>query len=843
MFSQQLAEWIDSGYAAAIEFLHTHAEGRFVSKVQQAVDSCTGDVQLVMKYYFGAMPYSDLTDTDYDLLKKYAEHTVFLRNEVPWCKNIPEKTFLLDVAAYRINNEKVMECRRLFFDELYDRVKDMSMKDAVLEANYWCAEHATYHLADSRTASALTVYRSGFGRCGEESVFTVTVLRSIGIPARQVYAPLWAHCDDNHAWVEVMCDGEWYFLGACEPEEVLNKGWFTGPASRALLMHAKYFTTLPMEEADFTEGFVHYVNRVSMYACNDLFTVKVVDGDGKPMPGVTVHFELLNSAIFGNIATKITDEEGKVTIQFGFGSVRIHLVKDGAWMEKDIHTSEKEVELVFAGTTRPDGEWKEFQLHAPDFRVIHPGLTTPEQKQRNKERGAEAGKLRMQRISSWYDEKKAAPYPELDKRLRECGANFDELIRFLSRDENPYRVKLLQTLTFKDMYDLEADVLEEHLQSAMAFEGQFEEEIFVKFLLNPRVENEELSKYRSFILTWFSADEKKDFIENPKRIYEYIKNNIEYDETKDFERLRVSPKGALLQQYADPVSRKVLFCAICRTLGIPARVNHLRREVEYYCDGQFVTIAEMETPTTSASLTLEFEPGIDWGYFRDWTLTTEKDGLFRPLGLFRQPVEDGKMNLTLTEAVYRLEITTRMPSGDQFVREMTFELKDGETKTIALSKYRPKMEELLIDREISSVEAVAAKNSDGTVYRVEELAKGTRQMVLWLDPGKEPTQHVLNELLDSRERCRKLGERITVLVQDADACEEQVLSKVWAKIPEMNYMMPVNWEASESTAQQLNLPLYTYPIVYVREANGHIIYADCGYNVGSVDLMLKLMEE
>ena len=46
----------------------------------------------------------------------------------------------------------------------------MSLKDAILEVNYWCAENGTYHSSDSRTASALTVYKTGLGRCGEVSV-------------------------------------------------------------------------------------------------------------------------------------------------------------------------------------------------------------------------------------------------------------------------------------------------------------------------------------------------------------------------------------------------------------------------------------------------------------------------------------------------------------------------------------------------------------------------------------------------------------------------------------------------------------------------------------------------
>ena len=81
--------------------------------------------------------------------------------------------------------------------------------------------------------SALAVLRAGFGRCGEESMFAVNVLRACGFAARQVYVPRWAHCDDNHAWVEVRCGGAWHFLGACEPEAVLDRGWFNSAAGRA----------------------------------------------------------------------------------------------------------------------------------------------------------------------------------------------------------------------------------------------------------------------------------------------------------------------------------------------------------------------------------------------------------------------------------------------------------------------------------------------------------------------------------------------------------------------------------------------------------------------------------
>ena len=119
-----------------------------------------------------------------------------------------------------------------------------------MEINYWCAEIGTYQSTDDRTASPAAFYRAGKGRCGEESTFAVTAFRSVGIPARQVYTPRWAHCDDNHAWIEVWTgDGEgegWHFLGACEPEEILDKGWFTNASSRAMLVHTMTFSDFPV---------------------------------------------------------------------------------------------------------------------------------------------------------------------------------------------------------------------------------------------------------------------------------------------------------------------------------------------------------------------------------------------------------------------------------------------------------------------------------------------------------------------------------------------------------------------------------------------------------------------
>lgn len=143
------------------------------------------------------------------------------------------------------------------------------------------------------------------GRCGEESTFTVAALRAVGIPARQVYTPRWAHTDDNHAWVEAWADGKWYFLGACEPEPVLNLGWFNAPASRAMLMHTRAFGDYngPEEVMLRTNNFTE-INLIDNYGSTGKIAFRVVTPQGKAVADAKVDFKIYNYAEYYTAASK-----------------------------------------------------------------------------------------------------------------------------------------------------------------------------------------------------------------------------------------------------------------------------------------------------------------------------------------------------------------------------------------------------------------------------------------------------------------------------------------------------------------------------------------------------------
>ncbi|WP_304944632.1 transglutaminase-like domain-containing protein, partial [Vallitalea guaymasensis] len=324
LFSNELKKTIDADFEEVLKLIEYKKQ-----EIQRGLDQCNEIEQYCIKFLYTCMPLSDMANYSFDLYLSYVRHGLFLKENMPWGEKIPANIFLKYVMFYRINNENIEDCRRTFYNNLIDRIKDKDMSEAVIEVNYWCLEQATYQTTDERTASPLTVLRSAYGRCGEESTFTVTALRSVGIPARQVYVPRWSHCDDNHAWVEVWCNGKWNYLGACEPEPSLNIGWFTAAASRAMLINSRIFTSMNNVNQIVDEELISkndkaaLVNSIENYADTKKLVVKILDSNNEPMDKVKVRFEVLNYSEFYPVATVITNNDGIAGVTLGLGDIYI----------------------------------------------------------------------------------------------------------------------------------------------------------------------------------------------------------------------------------------------------------------------------------------------------------------------------------------------------------------------------------------------------------------------------------------------------------------------------------------------------------------------------------------
>lgn len=830
-------------------------------EILEQLERCNDAQKVCMKFLYGTMPISDIENYDFSLFLSYVDHALFLRENTPWCKDIPEDIFFNHVLYYRINTEDIVDCRRAFYDLCWPRLveagKTGSMKEAALELNYWCFENATYRQTDDRTANPLTVLRCAYGRCGEESTFATTAFRSVGIPTRQIYTPRWPHCDDNHAWIEVWCDGDWHYLGACEPEEVLDKGWFTAAASRAMIIHSRMFSDYVENEEIVThEGLTTICNELKRYADTQTFSVKVVD-NGKPVEGVSVRIELLNYSEFFPISTLVSDANGEASITLGLGDLHIHAVKDGKFVTRLVD-SRKEPSVVIDFSAATDSqtenlEGEEYDVVPPKDNMKFAVRLTDEQKATQQRKFDAAAALLHKKEGNFYTEDAAAAKAiELGfngecadyvaKALFDAKGNADEVENFLNnaRDnsEKLLRAKLLNVLTVKDKTDLCADVLEQHILQTPA-QPELSEEIFVPYVLSPRISREKLTAWRAPLSASFSEEQKQTFANDPEALWNWICDNIRSNDEREYSTLIASPDRILRVGYGTYHSMKVLFVAVCRTLGVAARINPETHAVQFYRDGSFHNV-EKANKAKTLPFTLVSGDDTQWVYFQNWSIGILRDGIYNTLDLSGREWKDGKVQLDLAPGAYRLLTAKRMPNGSLFTKEYRFTVAENGLNSLTIRLRDTKISDMLENMDILPF---SLKDKDGGKIEAEKLTEGKANILFWLEEGKEPTEHILNELIEHHERYNAVDAQLVFIIRSDEAKKNHTLARALELLPKVTICYDDFRDNVSSIARRMYVDPDKLPLIVVTRPGLNGIFATSGYNVGMGDLLLKILAD
>ena len=896
-------------------YAETHFENRkkyfapILSEIEAGLSLCSEEEALLIKFFYGTMPLRDAGEYPFEIFLSYVRHGLWLRKTMDWCKRLPEDLFVHDVLYYRINSEDISDCRSFFYEQLKDRIAGLDEYQAAVEINYWCVEHATYEMADDRTAGPMTMYRSGKGRCGEESTFTVTALRSVGLAARQVYTPRWAHCDDNHAWVEVWVNGEWHFLGACEPEEKLDRGWFTGPAGQALLIHSRTFGDYAAgkrEEVIGRDGAVVCHNVTASYTKTRKLRIQVRKQDNTPAAHAQVSVEILNMAEYFPAAVLETDEQGETSIRLGLGDIRLQARSEGKFVERYCNLAEDGVGAADADCAvtlvLKDSEagmkdalsgvsacgWHFAKLCAPKEVVVRESVLSEEEVSHGTRRLADAVKLREERFDQ-LTRHAIAVHPEEEERMRVAGENAEELTAFLEKDDNPDRKKLLDSLTKKDNKDLRAEVLEDHLS---AKRGSWSEDIHVQDLLCPRIWLEEIGAYRSYICSVLTAQEQEAFASNPELIWNYVNQNITDIPEEEYDTLCASPIGCLKLKMGSAVSRTILFIAICRSLNIPARLDKSLMLPEYWADGAF-HVPVSRAQASKGTLLLRNIPGKEWIYAQHWTLGRLEKDHFVTMNHAGLVFEKETLELLLPVGIYRLIAVKRLLNGDQEAAELLFAIEKGKQTELYMPDFEKTdgvmpWEKNSVPDESQSCRKLQNKNNslreeiqscllrdillqraDGTLCSLEKLVSGKCSILAFLEIGAEPTEHVLNEVLalekSAKGNSKGIGCQLLFVLRQEKDLQHKTLQEVLTLDAgsEIEILYDISGGASDAnaaprtatgdtasgtlcgwqeTAKRMRLA-EKLPVLAAVRPDGTGIYGSCGYHVGSVELMVRILKE
>ncbi|MDR1380754.1 MAG: transglutaminase-like domain-containing protein [Tannerella sp.] len=821
-----------------------------------------------LEFLYAYMPVGDIADYGGDFYLRNVRASFETREEMPWGKDIPEMIFRHFVLPVRVNSENLDESRTVFYGELKERVRNLSLYDAVLEVNHWCHEKVIYTPSDGRTSSPLASVRSAYGRCGEESTFTVAALRSVGIPARQVYTPRWAHTDDNHAWVEAWVDGKWYFMGACEPEPALNLGWFNAPASRGMLMHTKVFGYYDgAEDVMERTGCYTEINVIDHYAPTALANVTVRDVAGAPVEGALVEFKLYNYAEFYSVAQKTTDRDGRCSLSAGKGDMLVWATKDGRFGYHKISFGKDDHLTVVLDKSPGDTATLEFDITPPVEGGI-PVEVTGEQRKENEKRLREEDAVRNRYVSTFYTKEKAlAAVGKYPAEMREKAAgilvksrgNHAQIEKFLSDVPDgmmSVALSLLDAVSNKDLRDTPAEIFADHFYHTpiKSESAPCPPALFYKYVLNPRVSNELLTPYKKFFAENMDISTAENARKNPQVLVDWVKENIIVRDSLNPQRIPVMPAGVWKARTADTHSRNIFFVALARSLSIPARIEPVAKKVQYY-DGKWVdvnfdadgrTVSErgyvaatynpiksLENPKYSTHFTLSklrpdarlqtlnFDSGsqTDMGGGDTWT------------ELLRRP-------LAIDEGYYMLTSGTRMASGKVLARITFFTVEKDKTASVALVM-RENTDDI---RVIGSIDAEAKfrKAENGEETSILDATGRGYFIIGILGPRQEPTNHAMRDIAGLKEDFEKWNRGIILLFKNGQSLDLFDRNEFGALPATVACGVDTDGRITKMIADAVKLSdSESLPIFVIADTFGRVVFVSQGYTIGLGEQLMK----
>jgi hypothetical protein len=807
-----------------------------------------------LEFLYAYMPLSDLADYSPEFFLANIKQSLKARNDFSWCKTEPEEIFLHFVLPLRVNNENLDSFRLKMYDEIKARVKGLPMAEAALEINHWCHEKVTYHATDIRTSAPLSTIKKSFGRCGEESTFTVAAMRTAGIPARQVYTPRWAHVDDNHAWVEVWIDGKWNYLGACEPEPELNQGWFTEPSGRVMLVHTRVYGRYNYDNEIITDADrFSEINLTGRYAPVKLLKVLVKDKEGNPVPDARIEFGLYNYAEFYPIATKYADKDGTTSLSAGLGDLLIWASRDGSFDYRMISVAITDTIALVLGKKDIPAHTELYDLIPPHARKSIVQLSQ-EQKSDNIRRIGQEDSIRRIYMSTFKDHRWSDSVAIITGLNRDtlmavfdkAYGNWPELTSYLIKNAAGYKttvLAMLMQLSDKDFSDAREIILTGHLHQAFLPEGM-DRSVFEKYLLSPRIADENLSDWRGFL------SEKMEPVAGQIKtdvspLISWIQQNITLDDEANLHsRAAITPIGVYNLRVADRISRDVFFVACCRSLGIPARINTVTHMTEYYAgntwyEANLDNASETQPVKGFLQLTESVNPFIPQ-YYIHFTLAKLRDGHFVTLEFEEgRKLSDFPVSMPMDTGKYMMVTGNRLEDGSVLNSITFFHIeKDKKIRVPVYIRLIPDLKsptgKLDLDRLMISVPG------QSNPQKLSALAGGKKIIILVVDPDQEPSRHVLDELATYKDHFNKWEGRFILAMPRNKSTVVSVLKPY--NLPNENAQgIDVNNNISKALAKLYEQELSDkLPLVVLCDQDGLVYLFSSGYKIGLGEQLLKL---
>ena len=550
-----------------------------------------------------------------------------------------DKIFKHFVLPYRVSQEPLQKWRKLFYNELKDRVKKFKdIKKAITVANLWAFEQMTFKPTSSRDQGPITTMKRGFGRCEEMMIIMIDALRSVGIPARPVYTPLWNFTDNNHAWVEVWTPEGWFYIG--EPAPVLNKTWFTNSATRASFVLSHALGNYKSNNSIIFRKNETLINSIEYYTDYDNYKIVVKDENNNKIKGAVVTIYGLSYGGFMRMLKMKTDKNGVVNFPMGKTSIFITAYYDKKLGHGYYNSFKMDKNKIVLKLKEKSTINKKYVFNYPvekkknrevDFKPLIKNYNQKKELSKLRRKNKHYENRKGLKFLDFYDEfhrkdKNFMNDEYLEKRenfidkCNDISGNIEiyiDLLKNAEKEERQLMIKLIENWDVKSLIEISdkknlKNIIEVFLESKKYYEDKIDKNLFLKNVLGKTweswgiIENGWEKELKNKIVKFRTGD----IPSTVDKVLKWVENNIKIDEDKyrSYFSGELNPVEILNKKFVYQFQKNRLIAASLRVLGIPVKWSGF---LKYYNGEKFINIGKKNNNQKTEEKTVYIKIDVD----------------------------------------------------------------------------------------------------------------------------------------------------------------------------------------------------------------------------------------
>jgi hypothetical protein len=430
--------------------------------------------------------------------------------------------------------------------------------------------------------------------------------------------------------------------------------------------------------------------------------------------------------------------------------------------------------------------------------------------------------------------------------LQKTRGNWRDIINFISlvpEDQKKWIFPLLLNISEKDLRDVNADVLTDNLPVVNRNEPVIKDvNTFSQYILSPRIDNEFLKPFKGLFRNKFGSPFIENSIKDPGKLIDWIKNNIRIDNDANYGRAPITPAGVYELKVSDAHSRDIFFVAVCRSFGIPARLEPATKTPQYLSGDKWIDVwftRQAETISEKGTLVLENDNKNDRKpeYYIHFTIENYKDGFYRSLDYEYDPLlRTFPCTLPVNSGAYLMVTGSRIAGGTVLAKLDFFNVEPGKTKEMTIT----------LRKEMVPSEIFGKLNRESFFEVIKdqgeaEVKPGKGMIIAWLDPLTEPSRHFVADLISGKEEFDKWNGTILLFFK-SEREKSDFINKNRKVLPRTISYLITTPQAFDLFRNSLNKPLlYQLPVVTYINRKSDIAYLSEGYRIGTGNDLLRLI--